>query len=263
MIRSPALPINTTAGRFDSSPVSAIYLLFFRIHDLSGFVRLLEWAGRQDREDNVLYAIIKTGGKQYRVSPGEILEVERLPGQVGEEVAFEEVLLAEFEGDLQVGNPNLNGTRVVGTIVEHGKGDKVTVFKFKRRKGYRRKAGHRQLFTGVKIESIETPSGKKIAAEAEQAADDKKESPAPHPEVAARVSEAVEPADQKVKAEKPKATAADKSAGKPTRKTQKKSTAPKKPAATRKSAAKSKQSDGGKTAGKDVAAKPKKGEKEE
>lgn len=103
----------------------------------------------------MVYAIIQSGGKQYRVSPGQLL-LERLEGEVGQEVSFDRVLLVSGEeGAVQLGRPTVGSARVVGTIREQGKGEKVVVFKFKRRKGYRRKRGHRQLYTGVHIDSIE------------------------------------------------------------------------------------------------------------
>lgn len=102
-----------------------------------------------------MYAVIQSGGKQYRVSPGDRIRVERLPGDVGEEVFFEDVRLVGGD-QVQVGAPKVDGTRVVGRILEQGKGAKVLVFKFKRRKMYRRLRGHRQFVTAVQIERIET-----------------------------------------------------------------------------------------------------------
>ncbi|MFQ5738430.1 MAG: 50S ribosomal protein L21 [Acidobacteriota bacterium] len=99
--------------------------------------------------------MIQTGGKQYRVNPGSLIHVERLEGEVGGKIGFDEVLFVSDEQESRVGDPTVQGARVVGTIVEQGKGSKVLVFKFKRRKMYRRKAGHRQLFTAVKIDEIE------------------------------------------------------------------------------------------------------------
>ena len=102
-----------------------------------------------------MYAVVKTGGKQYKVSEGDFLKVEKLSGDVGEAVEFDNVLLLSKDGDLQLGQPTVEGAKVKGTIVEQGREKKIIVFKMKRRKGYRRKAGHRQSYTGVKVEAIE------------------------------------------------------------------------------------------------------------
>lgn len=107
-----------------------------------------------------MYAIIQSGGKQYRVTEGDLLNLERLDGEVGQEVSFDEVLLVGRDDSVQVGQPRLEGAQVMGTIVEHGKGAKTLVFKFKRRKMYRRKRGHRQLFTQVQIGKIALASKK-------------------------------------------------------------------------------------------------------
>ncbi|MDZ7698089.1 MAG: 50S ribosomal protein L21 [Deltaproteobacteria bacterium] len=101
-----------------------------------------------------MYAVIQTGGKQYRVSQGEEVKVERLNGEVGDTVTFEEVLVTSDGENTQIGQPVVENAKVVGRIVRQGKERKVLVIKYKRRKGYRRKKGHRQLFTRVKIEAI-------------------------------------------------------------------------------------------------------------
>ena len=101
-----------------------------------------------------MYAIIRSGGKQYRVAEGDRVRLERIAGEVGDEVSLEDVLLVGQSDSIQVGTPSLNGVRVTGTIVEQGKDRKITVFKFKRRKMYRRKQGHRQRFTEVEIGPI-------------------------------------------------------------------------------------------------------------
>jgi len=103
-----------------------------------------------------MYAVIKTGGKQYRVAPGEELKVEKLAGEVGDTIVFERVLLTSDGENVQIGKPFLEETRVVGRLARHGKNRKIIVFKYKKRKGYRKKRGHRQNFTLVKIENIET-----------------------------------------------------------------------------------------------------------
>jgi len=101
-----------------------------------------------------MYAVIRTGGKQYRVSQGEEVKVERLNGEVGDTVTFEEVLVTSDGENTQIGQPVVENAKVVGRIVRQGKERKVLVIKYKRRKGYRRKKGHRQMFTQVKIEAI-------------------------------------------------------------------------------------------------------------
>jgi len=114
-----------------------------------------------------LYAIIEAGGKQYRVSEGDLIDVERRSGEVGQAIDFQEVLLVGDQETIHVGKPVLAGARVVGTIAEQGKEAKIIVFKFKRRKKYRKKQGHRQLFTRVRIDQIELDGqkGRKPKAE--------------------------------------------------------------------------------------------------
>jgi len=98
-------------------------------------------------------AVIRTGGKQYRVAQGDTVTVERLDGDPGTKVEFTEVLLVT--GDTpKIGKPTVAGAKVSGEIVEQGRGEKITTFKFKRRKKYRRKSGHRQELTAVKITGI-------------------------------------------------------------------------------------------------------------
>ena len=101
-----------------------------------------------------MYAVIKTGGKQYRVNQGDILKVEKLAGEVGETVTFDEVLMIGGEGDPVVGKPRVSGAKVEAKIVVQDRAKKVLIFKHKRRKGYRLKQGHRQFFTGVAITAI-------------------------------------------------------------------------------------------------------------
>ena len=101
-----------------------------------------------------MYALIKTGGKQYRVAEGDTLRVEKIEGKVGEVVEFEEVLMIANGERVEIGRPMLKDSKVVGEIVEQGKGEKITVFKSKRRKGYRKKQGHRQQYTALRIKEI-------------------------------------------------------------------------------------------------------------
>jgi large subunit ribosomal protein L21 len=100
------------------------------------------------------YAIIRTGGKQYRVIAGQSLRVPTLLGEAGSTVEFNEVLLGSDGANVRTGVPTLAGAKVTAQIVKHGKDDKIIVFKFKRRKNYARKQGHRQGFTEVRITDI-------------------------------------------------------------------------------------------------------------
>ena len=100
------------------------------------------------------YAVIRTGGKQYRVSPGDLLRVERLEGDVGSAVEFAEVLLAAADDAVRIGTPLVSGARVRGTIVAQGRDRKILIFKKKRRKNYRRRRGHRQSITTVRVTEI-------------------------------------------------------------------------------------------------------------
>jgi len=102
-----------------------------------------------------MYAVIRTGGKQHRVEPGRSVRVDRLTGAVGDSVELNEVLLVGGEGDARVGQPLVAGARAVGTITAQGRGPKLRVFKMKRRKNYRRRSGHRQDFTEIRVEKIE------------------------------------------------------------------------------------------------------------
>ena len=100
------------------------------------------------------YAIIRTGGKQFRVEPGTRLRVPALPGDAGTSIEFNDVLLGSDGKGVRAGVPTLSGAKVTGEIVKQGKDDKIVVFKFKRRKNYARKQGHRQKFTEVRIDKI-------------------------------------------------------------------------------------------------------------
>jgi large subunit ribosomal protein L21 len=100
------------------------------------------------------YAIIRTGGKQYRVQPGSTLRIETLLGDPGSAVEFNDVLLGSDGTNVRTGVPSLSGAKVTAEIVKHGRGEKIVVFKFKRRKNYARKQGHRQGFTEVRIKDI-------------------------------------------------------------------------------------------------------------
>lgn len=102
-----------------------------------------------------MYAIIETGGKQYRVQRDDELKVEKLKGKgAGEKIQFEKVLLVNEDGEVELGKPYLDEAVVEGEILEEGKDEKVTVFTYKKRKGQRRKLGHRQPYTKVRIDNI-------------------------------------------------------------------------------------------------------------
>ena len=100
------------------------------------------------------YAVIKTGGKQYRVAEGDVIEVEKLDVESGAEAKFDEVLLVSNGSNLSIGAPLVKGAAVTAEVVEQAKGDKVIAFKYKRRKGYHRTVGHRRQITVLKIKSI-------------------------------------------------------------------------------------------------------------
>jgi len=101
-----------------------------------------------------MYAIIKTGGKQYRVSVGDKLKVETLAVEAGAQVTLTDVLAVSGEEGLKVGNPTIEGATVTATVLSHGRGEKVRIFKFRRRKHSMKSAGHRQNYTELKIEAI-------------------------------------------------------------------------------------------------------------
>ncbi len=101
-----------------------------------------------------MYAVIETGGKQYRVQEGDTLFVEKLDVEAGDKVDFEKVLIVSKEGDLLAGKPYVEGAKVVANVLEQGKAKKIIVFKYKAKKNYRKKQGHRQPYTKVKIEEI-------------------------------------------------------------------------------------------------------------
>ena len=120
-----------------------------------------------------MYAVVTSGGKQYKVEEGDILRVEKIPGQVGAAITFDQVLMVSDGENVNIGQPVLADALVEGHIVEQGKANKIIVFKFKRRKRYRRKQGHRQQYTAVKIESIKA-KGLKTRKEAEPEPEDQK-----------------------------------------------------------------------------------------
>ncbi len=121
-----------------------------------------------------MYAVIETGGKQYRVQEGDIITIEKIKAEVGETVAFDKVLVLSDGNDVKVGTPYLDAA-VTGSVVEHGKGQKVIIFKYKAKKDYRKKQGHRQPYTMVKIESLTGAAPKKEEAPKAAAEEEKAE----------------------------------------------------------------------------------------
>ena len=101
-----------------------------------------------------MYAVIESGGKQHRVEPGEVLRLEKLDASEGETVNFDQVMMIGEGENIQIGTPFVDGGAVTAEVVSHGRGDKITIIKMRRRKHYRRQAGHRQYFTEVKIKEI-------------------------------------------------------------------------------------------------------------
>lgn len=138
-----------------------------------------------------MYAVVKSGGKQYKVEEGQLLRLEKLAGDVGKSVKFDHVLMFADGEDIQIGQPVLDNVSVEGHIVEQGKAKKIIVFKYKKRKRYRRKQGHRQQYTAVLIDSIKTK-----AAQARKKAE---------PEAETKKPEAEKAEPKKVEADKPEA----------------------------------------------------------
>ncbi len=101
-----------------------------------------------------MYAVLETGGKQYRVAPGDLLEVDRLEAEAGKPVTFDRVLFVAKEGQFSIGTPAVANASIVADVVEHIRGEKKIAFKMKRRKGYHRTVGHRQALTRIKISEI-------------------------------------------------------------------------------------------------------------
>lgn len=153
-----------------------------------------------------MYAVIETGGKQYRVQEGDVITIEKLNVSAGDDIAFDRVLVLNDGEKVQVGTPIVESAKVFGTVVENGKGEKVIIFKYKAKKDYRKKQGHRQPYTMVKIESLSAdgkPAPKKVvekpAAEA-VAAEEKK--PAAKKATAEKAPAEKKPVAKKATAEK-------------------------------------------------------------
>ena len=113
-----------------------------------------------------MYAVFATGGKQYRATTGDILEIEKLDAEKGARVELDQVLMVGEGEDIKVGSPYLKGGKVTATIVEHGRGEKINVLKFKRRKHHMKRMGHRQDFTRIEITGIAASAPKKKVAKA-------------------------------------------------------------------------------------------------
>ena len=101
-----------------------------------------------------MYAVVKSGGKEYRVSKGDLIRVEKLEGKAGDQVVIRDVLMVSDEGKIQLGTPQLTNAVVTGKIVQEAKGKKILIYKMKRRKNYRRTKGHRQTYTYLRVEDI-------------------------------------------------------------------------------------------------------------
>ena len=115
-----------------------------------------------------MYAIIESCGKQYKVAEGDVVFFEKLDTEEGKKVTFDKVILVSDEGKVEIGNPYVKGAKVEGKVVAHGKGKKIIVFKYKAKKNYRRKQGHRQPYTKVEITAVKTSSAKKATAKEEK-----------------------------------------------------------------------------------------------
>jgi len=102
-----------------------------------------------------MYAVIVSGGKQYKVAPNDVIEIEKLEVEAGAKVEFDNVLMFAEGESIQIGTPSLSNIKVKGELVEHGRGDKVSIIKFRRRKHFMKRAGHRQHFSAVKITAID------------------------------------------------------------------------------------------------------------
>ena len=101
-----------------------------------------------------MYAVIKTGGKQYRVAPGEKIKIEQIPADVGAQIVLDQVLMVAEGESVKVGNPLVDGAKVSATVLAHGRGQKLRIFKMRRRKHYQKTQGHRQNYTEIRVDSI-------------------------------------------------------------------------------------------------------------
>ena len=153
-----------------------------------------------------MYAVIRTGGKQYRVAPGDVIEVEKLSGEAGEIIQISGVLMLGGEGDAQIGAPTVSGASVAAEVIAQKRGDKVIVLKKKRRKSYRRKRGHRQHLTALRITEILTGGKQPSKAPSKPAAAKPKEkAPAKKPATKPAAKEKAKAPARKPAAKKPAA----------------------------------------------------------
>ena len=161
-----------------------------------------------------MYAVVKTGGKQYRVAKDDVLTIEKLDGEAGAVIELEQVLAINDGKGLTIGTPMIDGARVAATVLEQKKGEKVLIFKKKRRQNYRRTKGHRQQLTVIRISDILAKGQKAVAAKAAPATDadaQAKKAPAKAKAKAPAKAKAKAPAKAKAKTAAKKAPAKDKS----------------------------------------------------
>ncbi|MBE9557954.1 MAG: 50S ribosomal protein L21 [Proteobacteria bacterium] len=183
-----------------------------------------------------MYAVIKTGGKQYKVAKNDVILVEKLAGEAGAALELDEVLLVGDDNGQTVGAPLIDGAHVAATVLEQTRGEKIIVFKKKRRQNYRRKAGHRQDLTALKITDIVTGGKKKVAKATEPKAEEKKVAPKAEVQKSAPKAEAKVAPKAEAKAAPKKAEAKPAAKKAPAKKAEAKASA--KPAAEKKPAAK-------------------------
>lgn len=194
-----------------------------------------------------MYAVIRTGGKQYKVAANDVISVEKLPGEAGETIGFDDVLMVGEGAEATIGTPLVDGARVEATILEQGRGPKIIVFKKQRRKGYRRKKGHRQDLTVLRITDIQAAGAKAAKKQAEAAAAPVEAAVPAEPAKAEAKPQAKQATPKKVAA---KTTATEDAGETKTAKKTAKKAAPKKAAAkkpTTKKAAKPETTDGEET----------------
>jgi len=163
-----------------------------------------------------MYAVIKTGGKQYKVKEGDVITVEKIKKQAGEKVVFDEVLMIGEGKKTEIGTPYLDAAKVYGYVVENGKGDKLIIYKYKAKKDYRKKQGHRQPYSMVEITGINEDKPrpeKKEEPEKTEAAAKPKKAGKPSAKPAGKVAEAKKAEDKKPGEKKPADKSAEKKAG--------------------------------------------------
>lgn len=153
------------------------------------------------------YAIFKAAGFQYRAELGEILRLPSIHAESGQTVTFDEVLLGSSEGEVLIGRPTVEGAAVRAEVLGHGRADKIIVFKFKRRKNYRRKSGHRQEYTEVRVSEIDLGGQRRVTLEELKPAKAPKKKAAPKQAAAPKKKAAAPKAEKKAAAKKPKAAA--------------------------------------------------------